>query len=420
MEVLKKVEKALEKDLCDHCLGRLFAQLGHGVTNEERGKALRIVHAMMETTEEKRENVPEEAGTCETCENLFDELNKFAELVSEELNKFEFEDFLVGSRIDPEIEEREEKLWTELNLNTAEQIKSEINREVGKKIQEMIDKEVDLEKPDIKAIIDTRFDSIEIEISPLFIYGRYKKLDRNIPQTRWPCKRCRGKGCEKCDGTGKMYETSVEEIIGDPLVKAFSGDDFTLHGMGREDIDAKMLGDGRPFVLEIKNPKKRYKDLEKSEEKINKSDAVKVSSLRVTEREKVIEIKQARSDKSYKVKMGMKEAVDRTKFKKVLDELRCKDISQKTPSRVSHRRSDKVRKRRIKEIGLLSLDNKEAILKITSEAGTYIKEFIHGDDGRTQPNLSDELSTRCEVKELDVLKIHYPEGCDQDEKVKRN
>ncbi len=420
MEVLKKAGKTLERDLCDHCLGRLFAQLGHGVTNEERGKALRIVHAMVETTEEKRETVLEEAGTCEICENLFNEVDKFAELASEELDEFEFEDFLVGSRIDPEIEEREEKLWTELNINTAEQIKSEMNREVGKRVQEKIDKEVNLEKPDIKAIIDTRFDSVDIEISPLFIYGRYNKLDRNIPQTRWNCNRCRGKGCEKCDGTGKMYETSVEEIIGEPMVKSFSGEDFTLHGMGREDIDAKMLGDGRPFVLEIKNPKKRYKNLKALKEEINRSDTVKVSSLRLTDRDKVIKIKEARSDKSYKVKIGMEETLDRTKFKKVLDKLRGADISQKTPSRVSHRRADKVRKRRVKELELASLNNEEAVLKITSEAGTYVKEFIHGDEGRTQPNLSDELGIRCEVKELDVIKIHYPEGCDQDEKVERN
>ncbi len=412
----EKVKKAVEKDLCDHCLGRLFAQLGHGITNEERGKSLRISYAMLMSDEERKE-VPEEAESCSLCGDLFDELDKFVEIIVEDFEPYEFEDFLVGSRIDPEIEENEEMIWTELNLSTAEPIKSEINREVGKRVEEHLDEDVDLEKPDIKAILDTRFDTVEIEISPMYIYGRYNKLSREIPQTKWLCKRCRGKGCEKCDGTGKMYETSVEEIIGNPLVEMTSGEDFVLHGMGREDIDAKMLGDGRPFVIEIKNPKKRTVDLEELKERVNESEKVKINYLKPTEKEKVKEIKQARSKKAYEVEIILGEPIGRGKFKKVKDKLQEREISQRTPQRVSHRRSDKVRKRTVRGVDLVSLDENRATLEITCDAGTYVKEFIHGDEGRTQPNLAELLETRCEVDRLDVVKIHYREGSDKDEKV---
>jgi len=34
-----------------------------------------------------------------------------------------------------------------------------------------------------------------------------------------------------------------------------------LHGMGREDVDARMLGRGRPFIIEIKEPRRRHFDL---------------------------------------------------------------------------------------------------------------------------------------------------------------
>lgn len=419
MDILKTVEDALEKKLCDHCLGRLFAQLGHGVTNEERGKSLRIAYAMLGTDEERRD-VPEEGETCEICNGLFDELNKFAEIITEELAEFDFEDFLVGSRIDPEIEENEEQIWTDLDLTTAEQVKAEINREVGKRVQKGIEREVNLEDPDIKAILDTRFDSVEIEISPIFVYGRYRKLDRGTPQTRWICKHCRGKGCDKCGGSGKMYETSVEEIIGRPLLEMASGLDFILHGMGREDIDAKMLGNGRPFVMEIKEPQKRGIDLERLEDEVNSSEKVRISSLKMTRRDKVEEIKKARSDKTYRVKISLENEIERAKFKKVLSELGGEEISQRTPLRVEHRRSDKVRKRRIKELGLESLDDSEAVLVVTCEAGTYVKEFIHGDQDRTRPNLAEKLDTRCEIEMLDVIKIHYLDGCDEDEKIKRN
>jgi tRNA pseudouridine synthase 10 len=49
---------------------------------------------------------------------------------------------------------------------------------------------------------------------------------------------------------------------------------------------------------------------------------------------------------------------------------------------------------------------REFILEITGESGLYIKELIHGDDSRTQPNLSNELGIGCSVLELDVIKIH--------------
>lgn len=42
------------------------------------------------------------------------------------------------------------------------------------------------------------------------------------------------------------------------------------------------------------------------------------------------------------------------------------------------------------------------------QAGTYIKEFVHGDGGRTQPNLAALVgcSGAAEVLALDVLQVH--------------
>src|SRR2546422_4343131 len=44
-----------------------------------------------------------------------------------------------------------------------------------------------------------------------------------------------------------------------------------LHGMGREDVDARMLGRGRPFILEIKEPVRRTVDLPAVEGAVNHS-----------------------------------------------------------------------------------------------------------------------------------------------------
>jgi tRNA pseudouridine synthase 10 len=243
----KMAEKAAIKGLCNHCLGRQFAKLGHGMSNQERGFYIRSTLLSQIKDQKMKQTIAGGPFECWLCENLFDDVGKYAELVINELKPYQYNSFLIGSKIDAQIIEREEALWGELGNQHYEPIKAEVNREVGKLIESKIEKTVDFEKPDITALVDTRFDEIKLQIASMFIYGRYKKLIRGIPQTRWDCKQCWGKGCEKCNNTGKMYETSVEEIIAKIVMDDTKGADHSFHGMGREDIDARMLGNGRPL-----------------------------------------------------------------------------------------------------------------------------------------------------------------------------
>jgi tRNA pseudouridine synthase 10 len=41
-----------------------------------------------------------------------------------------------------------------------------------------------------------------------------------------------------------------------------------------------------------------------------------------------------------------------------------------------------------------------------ASAGTYIKEFVHGDFGRTQPNLGSLLDCNAQILQLDVMDVH--------------
>ena len=45
-----------------------------------------------------------------------------------------------------------------------------------------------------------------------------------------------------------------------------------------------------------------------------------------------------------------------------------------------------------------------------AQAGTYIKEFVHSDEGRTAPSLGTLLgcTVPAQILELDVLEIHMP------------
>ncbi len=44
-------------------------------------------------------------------------------------------------------------------------------------------------------------------------------------------------------------------------------------------------------------------------------------------------------------------------------------------------------------------------LKVKAEAGTYIKELIHGDSGRTNPSISGLMKDECTVESLDVIHV---------------
>jgi tRNA pseudouridine synthase 10 len=404
-ELVVRAEKALDQDLCDHCLGRLFALVDTGLSNDERGRSLRMAVNLSRSLENQEPLLPH--VRCSVCDEMFDMLPRFAAAVVEKLGTIEFESFLVGTRVDPIIMEREERLWGMVSQDKAETIKAEFNREIGKAVQALIPQEVEFATPDVVALVDTRFCHVELDISPLFVYGRYRKFSREIPQTRWPCNRCRGKGCSKCGGTGKMYQTSVQEIIGDPLQRDAVGVDHFFHGMGREDIDARMLGNGRPFVLEVREPRKRRVDLLALQAEINEvgRERVEVEGIRFSSREEVRQIKNASPDKEYRVWVRLESKVNKEQLNEVVQSFKRIRITQQTPTRVSHRRADLAREREIKDLVLEELDGQVATLRVRTEAGTYIKELVHGDSGRTVPSLAGKLGIACVVEALDVIEI---------------
>jgi tRNA pseudouridine synthase 10 len=384
--------------LCDSCLGRLFKRQLEEASNAEKGRLLRTqLNSKHQTS----------AQDCWLCEGLTDEIAHFVDLILHALEGYEFETFLVGSRIDEDIQEKEQNLWEQEHLQDAEPLKMEINREIGKVLEPRLRKTVDIPNPDIMVVIDTAFDHVTLQISSLFIYGRYKKFQRGIPQTKWPCQVCQGKGCKRCNYTGKLYETTVEELIAQKAVEMAQGTDESFHGSGREDIDARMLGTGRPFILEVKNPKKRSIDLAVLEQETNIAlkDKIEVTQLRFSNREEIARIKAAEFQKTYRVLIEAKEPLNKEKLIKVAQSLQGQLIKQLTPTRVAHRRAHKIRERRIYNCTIESVEGIIASITLETESGTYIKEFVSGDDNKTQPNLSDLIGIPCKVKELDVIDV---------------
>lgn len=385
-----------EPNLCDHCLGRAFSKLIEGEGNKHRGEIIR----------ESLNKEDLKQGSCYICNNLFDNLDYMVGRITEKINHIEFSTFLVGSRLPSEVLEREKILHEKLGLD-VENIKKEINREIGKELYTRLEKEVDFSNPNIVIMANFISGDVDVQINPIFIEGRYRKFIRGIPQTKWPCNECKGKGCLQCDYTGQMYPQSVELLVSPKALEEALGSDSKFHGAGREDIDVRMLGNGRPFVLEIKEPHKRNFDLELLTQKINEfaNGKVEVSDLKFTTKERKANIKCTSTDtyKVYRALVELEEDIE----EKELDLLQSLDvIKQRTPIRVSHRRADKIRIRKVRNVSCRYINSRSFEMMVECEGGLYIKELISGDDGRSNPSVSQILKNPAFCAQLDVLEVN--------------
>lgn len=415
--------------LCNSCLGRPFADRSFGLTNAERGRALRTTIALADDTDYE----PDDPETCWVCEGYCGTFDAIADTIVDALGDVHFETYQVGTQVSPLVEENDRLLREDAGLDPeiGESLKREMNREVGRRVGAKSGAEVDFDRPDVLAVIDLDgFDSFEalesnsvtshavdVQINPAFVYGRYRKLERDIPQTEWPCRECGGSGvqlgddgeeaCDYCDGSGYMYDTSVEQVVRPHVVDAMDGDEGTFHGAGREDVDARMLEEGRPFVLEVKRPRERTPDVATLESEINEAaeGAVEVEGLRLASYDMVERIKEHDASKHYRADVEFGDSVEEDEFEAALEELRGTTVEQDTPQRVDHRRAALTRERTVYDAEGELREPTQAEVRIHGEGGLYIKELISSDEGRTVPSLAGLLETDAVVTALDVTGV---------------
>ena len=446
----KVIEIYQDKYICSHCLGRMFSLLGTDTTNHDRGNSLLLAitmdkHRAYLSQQDNRDNAsqilkllaenakftpaqsvlnkegieyiePDSAEKCYLCYDIFNNINVYAKRAEKYLENLEFTNFLIGTALDAHIINNEDNFKATHNLLEAESFKNHFNREVGKNLSLILGKPAEFGMPDITIIYSIKFGTFDISLllRSLFVYGRYNKFVRGIPQTHWNCRLCRGRGCESCKFTGKQYPTSVEELISPKFVNEAKADGSKFHGAGREDIDVRMLGNGRPFILELNNPKIRTLDLIKIQNKVNKSNKkkIKVSDLKYSSKERVKNMKLSAENtkKVYEAIVISKKKISKDTFDVLLKKLKAvyekQKLQQRTPIRVSHRRADKIREKTIFRVEGKFIKPNISEFIVEAQGGTYIKELISGDNGRTTPSFSDVYGFSLECKKLDVLKIY--------------
>ena len=240
--------------------------------------------------------------------------------------------------------------------------------------------------------------TVAVERAPLCLKGRYNKWSRALPQTPWIM-----------EGQRKRAN-SVQECIEAAALRLFEADEAKFHAAGREDVDVRMLGEGRPFVLELLRPKRPYRtsaaQIAHLEAEINASQQmVRVRGLGPCASDVIGGLVKQGEDshrKDYRcvVRVGRRlTAADVVQLNAHKDVL----VQQKTPLRVLHRRTQMVRPRTIHEMHATLLAPRVLQLDLCTQAGTYVKEFVHSDFGRTHPSVGSLLGCEADIMQLDVL-----------------
>jgi tRNA pseudouridine synthase 10 len=259
--------------------------------------------------------------------------------------------------------------------------------------------------PDVELLFDEVDQKIHMTIFPVIVLGRYLKLKRGIAQTKHFCFKCKGQGCDHCNHSGVLTKESVQELISPFFMEAFGCDEVLFHGSGREDVDVRMLGNGRPFALTLENPSKRNVDLSFLENRINNSleSKAELSCLIFGDASDVARTATPSHSKKYRALVECESEPLLTSLQSFLK--KKTDILQTTPVRVEKRRVMKDRPHWVVLEKIIPIDSTHFELEVHASSGLYIKEFISGDESRTKPSIFSLLKVPCSCKELDVMEI---------------
>ena len=172
-----------ECDLCDYCLGRFFIKNTNTSSSKRLGN--KIMNSINSRTQIK----------CSLCKNLFSSLDFYAKTMQDISSDYEFSTFSVGVILKQSVIERDDKMRSKFNLRGVDSIKTEITKELRNKFTRKTKAKIDHITPDLTFIINFRTEQCHVKTKSLFLYGRYLKNKRGLPQKQKPCQDCKGKGC---------------------------------------------------------------------------------------------------------------------------------------------------------------------------------------------------------------------------------
>ena len=187
-----------ECDLCDNCLGRFFVSSTNLSSGRRLGNKIRNSINLRIATK------------CYICKNLFSNIDLYVKMMQDMSTEYEFSTFTVGAILKQSIIERDDKLRSRFHLRGVDGIKTDVTKELGKKFIRKTKKRIDHLLPDATFTINFKTEQCNVKTKPVFLYGRYVKDKRGLPQKEESCRDCIGKGCIFCNNHGIVSFDSVE------------------------------------------------------------------------------------------------------------------------------------------------------------------------------------------------------------------
>ncbi|MFP3258478.1 MAG: tRNA pseudouridine(54/55) synthase Pus10 [Caldivirga sp.] len=399
MSIVEKARQALLKyPLCDHCLGRLFASRGFMMSNEERGRSIKNVLFMEALNSSsgmydealllalarsghreslmflRRIGKDVKPQACFICGGLFNRINlgaivaKVKELVNS--SGIEFNSLQVGSIIDRAIIDNEIKVSTELGITSSESIKRELNRIIGKALVAELGKQYSKSNPDVVVKVNAMDGSVSLDVMPIYAEARYRKLLRGIPQVG-----------------GNSLASVVSELMGQ-LRPA----NTVIHVAGAEGPGVRVLGSGRPMVIEADKPLKR-----RIPAMVKVVNGIQLLGVKPANKSRIREIKSRAGElrRVYRVLVKLQGSVSEEQFKSLEDYFTNRQVTQLM--------GREKRVRLIYRLKVRPVSSDLAEFLIDSQGGFSIRRFINGEG--TEPSIPGVLGFGAVPIEVDILNI---------------
>ena len=366
----------IQKDynLCDSCLGRLFTKKLSLSSNRLLGKKI-------------HQKINKKSTKCYICKDLIDNLDSYHSTILEKTKDYQFDSFLVGAILKPSIIERDDLIRSKYKLKGIDSVKTDISRQLAKKLSQKSKSVIDHLKPELTITVNFKNNSVDLRSKSVILAGRYTKNSRNLPQKQKSCENCKGKGCATCKFHGISNFDSVEGKIAQFIYEKFSSPQVKITWIGGEDKTSLVKGKGRPFFVQIINPKKR---------KIRLAKKITLGEITLYGIKQISSIPKSPLKFRSKIELAVQ-------TKEQLSPKDLKKLNELKNSQIAIYEDSKRIEKSTYSIKYAKTDSTSFNLLLEVDGGVPIKKFV--DSETVFPNLSDLLGTKCVCKEFDFHNV---------------
>lgn len=339
---------------------------------------------------------PLDTKECYICGGFFKRLDDIIKTVSRALGEYEFRSFNIGLSTPKEWIEKEDLIRSEFKLQGGRSIKADISHTLSSTLSKILEKPVNHLNPDLVAVVDVLSGGVVVDAKPVYLFGRYTKTKRGLPQKQVRCEVCRGRGCPECEFTGRGKGLTVEQLLSQHILDTLKGSKTTFSWCGGEDKQSLVLGGGRPFYVEVHNPKRR--SLQHMDLPANVGHGVKIAQLTLLD------------GKPQKMPRFRSKVLARILFQSRPDRKKLSEIPTILERSEIHQASLKKRKTYVKRIYSFEIRvfGLKGFVRFECDGGLSIRRFLTGVGEPLTPNLPSLLGVNVELDEekpFDILDV---------------